>query len=295
MPSQDGYAGGMTTDELDPTDPRPPYMQVANALRAAILTRKLQPGDKLPSQAELAERYKVARMTVQQALRVLKNEGLTVSRQGSGVYVRGRTEKPVGLRPHIEAAFEQEAVTIDFAGYTAETLHGVIQEPLDKIRAGRLTPESVSIRMLLADLSRPIALPIRAGDNPGDDPGVRKRMANIVRRHAEAIISSVQELGEFGLVEKATAEARVHSSAPHFKIYLINNEELFFGFYPVLEHTVMIDGKPTPIYDPMGKDAVLFHHARGDGDDALTGAQYVEEARKWFDSVWNTIAREYTP
>ena len=39
-------------------DPRPPYRQVADALRAAILTRKLKPGDKLPSQTELADRYK---------------------------------------------------------------------------------------------------------------------------------------------------------------------------------------------------------------------------------------------
>src|SRR4051794_38221054 len=77
---------------LDPDDPRPPYQQVANALRAAILTRKFQAGEKLPSQNELAERYGVARMTVQQALRLLREDGLIVSRQGSGVFVRERTE-----------------------------------------------------------------------------------------------------------------------------------------------------------------------------------------------------------
>jgi len=54
---------------LDPDDPRPPYQQVANALRAAILTKKFAPGDKLPSGSELAQRYGVARMTVQQAVR----------------------------------------------------------------------------------------------------------------------------------------------------------------------------------------------------------------------------------
>ena len=75
---------------LDPDDPRPPYMQIANALRAAILTKQLAPGDQLPSGNELAKRYSVARMTVQQALRVLRDEGLIVTRQGSGVFVRGR-------------------------------------------------------------------------------------------------------------------------------------------------------------------------------------------------------------
>ena len=69
---------------LDPDDPRPPYQQVANALRAAILTRKLAPGEKLPSGNELASRYGVARMTIQQAIRLLRDEGLIVSRRAAG-------------------------------------------------------------------------------------------------------------------------------------------------------------------------------------------------------------------
>jgi hypothetical protein len=45
-------------------------------------------------------------------------ERLLISRQGSGVFVRAQTELPVGLRPHIEAAFEQPHVRIDFAGFS---------------------------------------------------------------------------------------------------------------------------------------------------------------------------------
>jgi hypothetical protein len=56
-----------------------------------------------------------------------------------------------GLRPHIEQAFTAEHVVIDFAGFSGETLHGVIQEPLDKIRTGEIKPASVTIRMLLPD------------------------------------------------------------------------------------------------------------------------------------------------
>src|SRR6478736_4498646 len=175
----------MTALDLD--DPRPPYIQVANMLRAAILTKKLAPGEKLPSQAELSQRYGVARMTVQQSLRILRDENLIVSRQGSGVFVRERTARPVGLRPHVEAAFEHDEVRIDFSGYTAETLHNAIQEPLDKIRDGRLTPRSIKLRLLLSDMSRPIELPSRAGDDPGDDPRVRGRMAKTAERYAGGI------------------------------------------------------------------------------------------------------------
>lgn len=275
---------------LDLDDPRPPYMQVARLLRAAILTKKFEPGERLPSQTELAKRYGVARMTIQQALRILREENLIVSRQGSGVFVRERSSRPVGLRPHVEAVFEQQDVRIDFAGYTAETLHTAIQEPLDKIRDGRLAPRSVRVRLLLADMSKPIALPIRAGDDPGDDPRVRRRMQRTIERYAGGIKDSLDELAQLGLVEEASAEVRLHSSAPLVKVYMINESELFFGFYPVVPHDVVVDGETIPTFDPMGKDTVLFHHTATNDPDAQ-GSQYVAQAARWFESIWTTIAR----
>lgn len=275
---------------LDLDDPRPPYLQVAAALRAAILTRKVEPGERLPSQAELAQRYGVARMTIQQALRVLKDEGLVSSRQGSGMFVRERTARPVGLRPHIEKAFEAEHVRIDFSGYTAETLHGIISEPLDRVREGRLSPRSIGIRLLLSDMDQPLAIPVGADNDPQAGGPVRERMAEISKRHAGGITASVEELEDLGLVQRASVETRVHGSAPLFKAYVINDADVFFGYYPVVRHDVKIGGKRTPIFDPMGKDAVLFQHT-DDGDPESTGSQFVAQTRTWFTSIWDTIAR----
>jgi DNA-binding transcriptional regulator YhcF (GntR family) len=280
-----------TLADLDPDDPRPASQQIANALRAAIRTRKFAPGERLPSQPELATRYQVARETVKSALRILRDERLIVTRQGSGAFVRAVTERPVGLRPHVENAFSRPHVTVDFAGFSGETLHGVLSEPLDKIRLGRLTPESITVRMLLPDTSAPMALPRRA-DIEDDDPAVRQRAERIARRHTEAIVESVRELGELGLVNSASAEVRLHKAAPLFKLYILNGEDAFFGFYPVLEHTVTIKGVSVPIYDPMGKDATLFHRTVADDGDTSDGAQYVAEAKKWFESMWTTIAKE---
>jgi DNA-binding transcriptional regulator YhcF (GntR family) len=280
-------------DELEPDDPRPASQQIANLLRAAILTRKFAPGERLPSQNDLADRYGVARETVKTALRILRDERLIISRQGSGAFVRAQTERPVGLRPHIEAAFERPHVAIDFAGFSGETLHGAIQEPLDKIRAGRLTPESIAIRVLLPDLDLPTVLPSRA-EPPGDDPAVRERAARIARRHTEAITESVNELAELGLVRNATTDVRAHGTAVLFKMYILNRDEVFFGFYPVVQHTVSIGKQAVPIFDVLGKDVPLFHYTTSDEDDD-TGSQYVAQARGWFDSVWTTIAHEYTP
>ncbi|MBN9098861.1 MAG: GntR family transcriptional regulator [Pseudonocardia sp.] len=276
--------------DLDPDDPRPPYQQVANALRAAILTRTFKPGDKLPSGPELAKRYGVARMTVQQAIRILRDEGLIVSRQGSGVYVRERTERPVGLRPHLERAFEEPKVSIDFAGFSGETLHGAIAEPIDKVRAGRLRPESIHVRILVPDPHDPWTLPARV-DDLSDSPAFRKRAGRIMERHTYAIVDAVNELGELGLIADAHAEIRVVPAVPLFKLYLINNAEAFFGYYPVQEHTVKLDNEPTAMWDLMGKDATLFHHSADNDPDSMA-SQYIAQSAMWFDSIWDSVARE---
>ena len=257
----------------------------------AILIKKFRPGDKRPSCTELAKTYAVAPMTVQNALRELRDEGLIVSRQGSGVFVRERTERPVGLRPHTERAFEAQKVTIDFAGFSGETLAGVIQEPLDKIRIGRLRPESIHVRILVPDPTVPMSIPCQA-DDLADSPEFRERATEIMRRNTLAIVDNVTELQEMGLINEAAAEVRVHRAAPLFKLYLINNEEAFFGFYPVREHVISLGGQPRAIYDLMGKDAILFHHSITD-DDTSARSQYVEQARTWFDSMWTTVATEF--
>ncbi|WP_205650549.1 winged helix-turn-helix domain-containing protein [Actinoplanes solisilvae] len=280
-------------DDLEPDDARPASQQIANVLRAAILTRRFSPGERLPSQTDLAERYGVARETIKSALRILRDDRLIVSRQGSGAFVRAQTDRPVGLRPHIEAAFEQAHISIDFAGFSSETLHGAIQEPLDKIRAGRLTPESIAIRILLPDLTQPSVVPSRA-EPAGDDPAVRERAARIARRHTEAIVESVGELGTLGLVRNATTEIRAYGTTVLSKLYIVNRDEVFFGFYPVVRNTVSVDKQPVPIFDVLGKDVPLFHYAIS-GDDGDAGDQFVQQSRAWFDSVWETIAHEYTP
>lgn len=276
--------------ELDPDDPRPPYQQVANSLRASILTKKLKPGDKLSSQSELAQRYGVARMTIQQALRILREEGLVVSRQGSGVYVRERTERPVGLRPHLERAFEEPEVRIDFAGFSGETLHGALTEPLDKIRSGRVRPELVRVRLLVPDTDVPWTLPARVEDM-GDSPEFRKRAAGIMERHTFAIVDAVNEMERIGLIADAKAELRVYPAVPLFKLYLINHLEAFFGYYPVREHVVNLEGADTPIWDLMGKDATLFHHAAEPDEESLSSL-FIQQSQMWFDSIWNTVARQ---
>ncbi|MCF3960386.1 GntR family transcriptional regulator [Streptomyces fuscigenes] len=278
-------------DPLDPDDDRPPYEQVASSLGAAIRTRKFAPGEKLPSHKELTDGYGFARATIQRALRELEDEGLVVSRKGSGVFVRNRTERPAGLRPYVEQAFSSQEVTIDFAGFSSETLHGALQEPLDKIRVGRLTPSRIAVRILVPDMSVPQAAPVRREDG-ADDERLRQRMHDIMLGYTRSIRDSVAELGHLGLVPDTGVDVRVHSGTQFFKLYVINGVDAFFGYYPIKPNRVVAQGESVEIYDLVGRDTVLFHHSVNDGDSS-GGDQQVQQARMWFDSVWETIARDF--
>lgn len=75
--------------KISDADPRPPYVQIADHLRAAINSGELAEGQRLPSGRTLADQYGVAAMTVQHALRLLRDEGRVASWQGRGVFVTG--------------------------------------------------------------------------------------------------------------------------------------------------------------------------------------------------------------
>jgi GntR family transcriptional repressor for pyruvate dehydrogenase complex len=67
-------------------------------IRTAILQRRLQPGDRLPNERELAERFGVSRVTVRDALRTLEAGGLLEIRVGAsgGPFVTAPSTQMVG-------------------------------------------------------------------------------------------------------------------------------------------------------------------------------------------------------
>lgn len=55
---------------------------LANLLKVRILSEGLEPGERLPSEAELIEQYKFSRGTVREALRMLESDGIVAVRRG---------------------------------------------------------------------------------------------------------------------------------------------------------------------------------------------------------------------
>jgi GntR family transcriptional regulator len=145
---------------LNPADPRPLYQQLASLLRVQIETHELQPGDRVPTEAELADRFATSRNTVRLALDVLRNEGLIMTQQGRGAFVRG--EPPVkyfaSLTGSRHKRLEADGRRDTFA---------------QQIEAQGKTPKQVStVDVISADAD----IASRLGIEPGQEVAVRRRV-----------------------------------------------------------------------------------------------------------------------
>jgi len=65
------------------------YVQIAETLARQIAEGDYPPGERLPSEQELAQRFGVSRMTVRKAIAELLRQGLVIAQQGKGTFVTG--------------------------------------------------------------------------------------------------------------------------------------------------------------------------------------------------------------
>jgi GntR family transcriptional regulator len=65
----------------------PLYIQVASVMRRRIETKHWRPGEKISTLVELEREFEVARVTIRQAIDILREEGLLHSQQGRGTFV----------------------------------------------------------------------------------------------------------------------------------------------------------------------------------------------------------------
>ncbi|MGQ9625703.1 MAG: GntR family transcriptional regulator [Anaerolineae bacterium] len=76
----------------------PFYYQLYEILRGNILRREWRPGDMLPPESELTQRFQVSRTTVRQVLDMLVNEGLIYRERGRGTFVAHPTVEQALVR-----------------------------------------------------------------------------------------------------------------------------------------------------------------------------------------------------
>lgn len=86
---------------------------ILNALEEMIVTGEVQPGDRLPTERELAERFGVGRNSVREAIRQLSMLGLVEAYQGGGTFVAQTTSASL-VRPFLNV--------VQFGGATADKI-----------------------------------------------------------------------------------------------------------------------------------------------------------------------------
>lgn len=87
------------------------WRQIADVIRLDIVGGKLADGDRLPTEALLAERFFANRHTVRRALATLAEEGVVAAEQGRGTFVRSarRLSYPIGKRTRFREGLRGQA------------------------------------------------------------------------------------------------------------------------------------------------------------------------------------------
>jgi len=146
--------------------------QVAEQLAAEIRRGGLAPGDKLPTEAQLALQFGVSRTVVREAVSRLKSLGLVDSRQGSGVFVtasasftplnfearHAASQEAVVQMVEVRRALEAEVAALAAQRRTAadmKRIHAAVQALQTAVeQGGNGVSEDVQFHRAIADAAR---------------------------------------------------------------------------------------------------------------------------------------------
>jgi GntR family transcriptional regulator len=170
----------------------PKYQQIADRLRAQIGSGALPPGERLPSEPDMAAEYEASRNTVRLAIALLTNQGLVVSRQGLGTFVHEPAHPFTALLSRIESPRSEQHVSAALPVVSAD----------DESEMARLVVE--------ADAASP-SVAEKLGVKPGDEVVIRRSQHFIgdvpwqmINSYFPADIAKGTALQQAGRIEKGS-------------------------------------------------------------------------------------------
>lgn len=274
--------------------------EIAATLRERIRSGDLRPGERLPTQAELAEEFGVERGTVRQALRALQDDGLLSNvSKGSPPRVAevgsaGNEPQPtmVGLGPRLAEAFSAPHVRVDAACLTAETLMLALGEPVRRIHEGTIHPKSIDVRILLPSRKINLAFPVSVegrGEGDEEDP-VHRRWLDQRNAQVRVLRHNLQALRTSHKLD-VRVTFRALPFTPPVKLYLLNGQEALIAYYMLMKREEQMADGPLEMYDAFGTQSLLFSFKKETGP---RDAAFVEQSQQWFNALWETITTDLT-
>jgi GntR family transcriptional regulator len=97
-PDASGPAGGASAPAPGTPAFSPLYQQIKDLILQSLQSGEWKPGESIPSEMDLAARYRVSQGTVRKAIDELAAENLLVRRQGKGTFVATHAEQHVQYR-----------------------------------------------------------------------------------------------------------------------------------------------------------------------------------------------------
>ncbi len=128
------------------------YENVVAQIQRLIRTKKLCPGDRLPSERELATTLGIGRPSVREALRTLDSMGLVEVRSGQGAFLRN-----ISLNPYLASIRESLSFLLDVREETLLELWEVrqgLEEQIAPLAARRRKQEDIEKLRQLTDEMR---------------------------------------------------------------------------------------------------------------------------------------------
>ncbi len=108
---------------------------IAQQIKNAILTEVLKPGERLPSERELGERFEASRNSVREALKILEVTGLLVIKRGSGVFVSDVNS--ISANESLSTLFKMGKVTI----YELTQARIILEPPIARLACENITED----------------------------------------------------------------------------------------------------------------------------------------------------------
>lgn len=213
----------------------PLYVQVEEALAAAIDRGEFVAGDQLPTEDGLIEQFKVSRITARHAVGNLVARGLAETRRGRGTYVAAArivqplTELTGFVEDMLAAGLEASAHVVSTGtetatGVVADQLNMPLGKPvtfIERVRLANGRPVSFDQTYLAADIGSLVA---------GDDLENEPIFTLLEQKYGIPLIEATYRLEAVGATAHVAAALDTDEASP---IFLIERTSFTTGHRPV--------------------------------------------------------------
>lgn len=149
----------MTNETVDPLGDKPVYRtvkasrlyeQIVQQVEESIFEGRLKPGDQLPAERDLAQRFGVSRTAVREAVKALREKGLVEAYSGRGTFVTRPSAQTIRQSLDLMIRISQQEGSVHLAG-----LRQVLEPEIAALAASRIEEQLLStMREAVAAMDR---------------------------------------------------------------------------------------------------------------------------------------------